>query len=115
MSLTRVLGSITLLAATAGAQQRPPGWTPVDSIRGLASYRSAHDTVTLLAPARIARLAGRDQAAWTAYLARSRATHARDTAHMNAELRRIGRDTMSRAPYAHHFTVEPWMTPAWFA
>jgi PelA/Pel-15E family pectate lyase len=105
-----------LCGATARAQPpRPPGWNPTDSIRQLATYRPAHDTLTLLAPARIGRYARGDSAAWMAYLARSRALHARDTASMNAELRRVGRDTMTRAPYAHDFDVKPWMTPAWFA
>jgi len=113
----RLLFALAAIAGGgAGAQpSRPPGWNPADSIRQLPSYRPAHDTLTLLAPARIARNARGDSAAWTAYLARSRALHARDTTSMNAELRRVGRDTMTRAPYAHDFDVSPHMTPAWFA
>ncbi len=69
----------------------------------------------LLSDARLARLAPAHAAAWRAYLARSRAAHARDTASMHAELRRVGRDTMRRAPYAHDFDPQPWMTAAWLA
>lgn len=99
----------------ANAQAHPPGWNPTDSIRRLPGYRPAHDTLTLLAPARIRMLAPHDTSAWFAYLRRSDATHARDTATMNAELRALGRDTMARAPYTHDFSVKPSMTPAWFA
>ena len=111
IALAAVLCGVTARAQPA----HPPGWNPTDSIRQLTTYRPAHDTVTLLAPARIGRYARADSAAWMAYLARSRALHARDTASMNAELRRVGRDTMTRAPYAHDFDVKPSMTPAWFA
>ncbi len=112
----RLLLLSTVLAAAGGAQQpHPPGWNPTDSIRQLATYRPAHDTVTLLAPSRIARYASAQRGEWAAYIARSQAMHARDTASMNAELRAVGRDTMSRAPYTHDFDVKPWMTRAWFA
>jgi PelA/Pel-15E family pectate lyase len=88
---------------------------PMDSIRRLPSYRPAHDTVTLLAPARIARLPAAERAAWSAYLARSAAQYASDTSAMNRELRAAQRDKMTRAPYTHEFSVKPAMTPAWFA
>jgi PelA/Pel-15E family pectate lyase len=110
--------AVALTAHAAAAQQpnaHPPGWNPTDSIRQLATYRPAHDTTTLLAPARIARYAPGQRAEWAAYVARSRAVHDRDTASMHAELRAVGRDTMSRAPYTHDFDVKPWMTPRWFA
>jgi PelA/Pel-15E family pectate lyase len=115
-ALSIALALISSTASVAGAQQQhPPGWNPSDSIRQLATFRPAHDTLTLLTPARIGRYARADSAAWIAYMLRSERMHARDTASMNAELRRIGRDTMSRAPYTHDFDVKPFMTRAWFA
>lgn len=109
---------VAAIVAAARAQAQPahpPGWNPTDSIRQLATYRPAHDTLTLLTPARLSRRARADSAAWIAYMRRSAAMHARDTVSMNTELRAIGRDTMARAPYTHDFSVKPWMTPAWFA
>lgn len=87
----------------------------LDSIRRLPGYRPSHDTLALLAPRRIAALAPSTARAWTTYVARSRAVHARDTAAMNAELRALGRTEMTRAPYAHDFGVRPWMTERWMA
>lgn len=101
--------------AHAGAQTPEQQPIPIDSIRRLPSYRPAYDTVTLLAPARIAALPPKERTAWQRYLARSAALYARDTATMNAELRSLGRTTMTRAPYTHDFSVKPYMTPAWFA
>src|SRR6185437_12121437 len=77
-------------SAVCGAQTNP-----MDSIRKLPSYRPALDTVTLLAPDRIARLAGDQRAEWDAYLARSRARYAADTAAMHAELRASTRSRCS--------------------
>jgi PelA/Pel-15E family pectate lyase len=88
---------------------------PMDSIRNLPSYRPAFDTVTLLAPERIARLAPGHRVEWDAYVARSRARYAADTAAMDAELRAAGMTAMVRAPYAHAFAVDDSMTDAWFA
>jgi PelA/Pel-15E family pectate lyase len=87
----------------------------LDSIRHLPGYRPAHDTIPLLSAARIDSLPEAERAAWRAYVARSEATHARDTALMNAELRGAGRRRMTRAPYVHDFEVTKAMTPAWFA
>ena len=117
MNLLRRVASVAFVACAAHvhAQGHAPGWNPTDSIRRLANFRPSHDTVTLLAPARIARLAPRDVDAWRAYIARSTAMHVRDTAFMNAELRRVGRDTMSRAAYTHDFEVSSRMTPVWLA
>jgi len=96
--------------AVCGAQTNP-----MDSIRRLASYRPAFDTVTLLAPDRIARLEPDHRTEWDAYLARSRARYAADTAAMHAELRASGITAMTRAPYAHAFAVDDSMTDPWFA
>jgi PelA/Pel-15E family pectate lyase len=95
--------------AVCGAQTNP-----MDSIRTLASYRPAFDTVTLLAPDRIARLEPDHRTEWDAYLARSDARYAADTAAMHAELRVSGMTAMVRAPYAHAFAVDDSMTDAWF-
>lgn len=91
------------------------GSNPMDSIRKLASYRSAFDTVPLLTPKRIATLSPSMQRDWNAYFDRSRALHAVDTAAMNRELRTSHRASMVRAPYTHDFSVKPSMTAAWFA
>lgn len=100
-------------ASLATAQAATPN--PMDSIRRLPNYRPAHDTITLLAPSRIAKLPPAERAAWNAYIARSAAQYAIDTAAMSRELRAVHRRRMTRAPYTHEFSVKPEMTPAWFA
>lgn len=116
-ALARRGAVVAALAAGAGAAtaQTPEQPIPVDSIRRLPDYRPAYDTVTLLAPAKLAALTATERAAWQRYLARSAALYARDTAAMHAELRSLGRAKMTRAPYTHDFSVKPFMTPAWFA
>jgi len=95
------------------AAQNP---NPMDSIRRLPGYRPAADTIQYLAAARIDRLVSPvERPLWTAYVARSREQHARDTSAMNRELRDAGKTQMTRAPYAHGFEVGPAMTPRWFA
>ena len=94
------------------AAQNP---NPMDSIRKLPGYRPAADTIQYLAAARIERLVSPvERPLWTAYIARSREQHTRDTAAMGRELRAVGRPQMTRAPYAHGFEVGPEMTPRWF-
>ena len=90
---------------------------PMDSIARLPGYRGAPDTTHYLAAERIARLVrdARRRGEWTAYLARSRRQHARDSLAMAAELRSIGATEMRRAPYAHGFEITAAMTPAWLA
>ena len=90
---------------------------PMDSIAKLPGYRGAPDTTTYLASPRLARLVsdGRVRGEWTAYIARSRRQHARDSSVMAAELRSIGASEMRRAPYAHGFEITAPMTPAWLA
>jgi len=114
--------ALLLSSGCLRAQSTPPAparaasdSNPMDSIRRLPGYRPAHDTLPLLSDARIATLPAAERAAWTAYVERSRATRARDTAAMNAELRAAGAAKMTRAAYAHDFSVEKWMTPQWFA
>ncbi|MEP6491484.1 MAG: pectate lyase [bacterium] len=109
--LVVIAAAVSALALNAQAGNP----NPMDSIRRLPSYRSAFDTTTLLAAARVAKLAPSAQQAWNAYLQRSRALHVRDTAAMGRELRTAGRTTMLRAPYTHDFSVKPSMTSAWFA
>ena len=113
-TVTRSVLVWTALAVAAGGLCGAQA-NPMDSIRKLPSYRPAFDTVTLLAPARIARLAPSRRGAWDTYVARSRARYAADTAAMHAELRAAGMSAMVRAPYAHPFAVDDSMTNAWFA
>lgn len=101
------------LALAGGAAAQTPN--PMDSIAKLPGYRSAHDTTPLLPSTRIAALPPAQRRAWEAYLARSAALHTADTLAMRRELRALGRTTMTRAPYAHDFSVRSFMTPAWFA
>jgi PelA/Pel-15E family pectate lyase len=100
-------------AAPLASQRSNPN--PMDSIRRLPGYRGALDTTVYLAPARIAKYAGSRRAEWEAYVARSRAQYARDTAAVGRELRASGKSSLTRAPYAHDFSVKPQMTSAWFA
>jgi PelA/Pel-15E family pectate lyase len=104
-----LLGRVSLATAQATAPN------PMDSIRRLPNYRPAHDTMTLLAASRIAKLPPAERAAWNAYFARSAAQYGIDTAAMNRELRAAHRSRMTRAPYTHEFSVKPAMTPGWFA
>jgi len=93
------------------AAQNP---NPMDSIRKLPGYRPAADTIQYLSAARIERLVSAvERPLWTAYIARSREQHTRDTASMGRELRGVGRPTMTRASYAHGFEVGPEMTARW--
>lgn len=108
---TALLAALVALAPSWARAQA----NPMDSIRRLASYRPAYDTVTLLSAGRVARLAPEKSAEWSTYLARSRARYAADTTVMHAELRAAGMAAMARAPYARDFVVADSMTPAWFA
>ena len=101
MSLRLCALALSAAVGCARAQQQPT--TPV---RGAQS---------LLSDARIAQLPPAERAAWSAYVARSRAARSRDTAAMNAELRAAGMAKMTRAPYAREFSVTKAMTPEWFA
>lgn len=110
---------VLAMALPAGASaQKPvptPSTNPMDSIGKLPGYRPAHDTIPLLPPARIAALPTAQRRAWQAYLARSAALYTADTSAMRRELRAVGMTVMTRAPYAHDFSVKSYMTPAWFA
>ncbi|HVE33030.1 MAG TPA: pectate lyase [Gemmatimonadaceae bacterium] len=109
----RRAAAIVVAFPAMGASQNP---NPMDSIRKLPGYRPAADTIQYLATSRIERLVSPvERPLWLAYIARSRELYARDTAAMNAELRAVGKHAMTRAPYVHAFSVEPWMTPRWFA
>jgi PelA/Pel-15E family pectate lyase len=61
------------------------------------------------------RALSRDTTAWLAYLERSRAQRALDSAVMAKELSSLNRTQMTRAPYARRFEVTSAMTPAWLA
>ena len=105
---------VTLLGVAAQVAAQRGSVNPMDSIRRLPGYRPAHDSAVLLSPARIAARVPALKREWDAYVARSRAAYARDTAQMNAELRKAGRSAMTNAPYAHDFSVKPFMTRQWF-
>lgn len=107
-----MMGMLLGFAAQVTAQR---GTNPMDSIRRLPAYRAAHDSVVFLSPSRIAARAPALKREWDAYVDRSRAAYDRDTASMARELRASGRAAMTRAPYAHDFSVTPLMTKAWFA
>ena len=87
----------------------------MDSIAKLPSYRPAHDTIPMLTDSRIDSLLARERELWKAYITRSRAQRATDTAAMAAELAGVGKKEMERAPYSSAFEVTKAMTPAWFA
>lgn len=68
----------------------------------------------LLTDRRIRALSG-DTVAWLGYLRDSRAQRAADSTAMASELASLGRQTMTRAPYAPSFEIQSHMTPAFFA
>lgn len=106
-----------LLAACAaqGGPARPtPAVSSADSIAALPGSTVERDTVPLLGAARIAALPPAGKEAWTRYLEASRAARARDQALLREELRALGRERMTRAPYAKGFDVAKSMTPEWF-
>lgn len=101
-------------ALPAGIAAQNPN--PMDSIRKLPGYRPAAETIQYLSPARIERLVSPvERPLWTAYAARSREQHSRDTAAMGRELRAAGKTQMARAPYSHGFEVGPETTRRWFS
>ena len=82
----------------------------------VAKEIAARDTGELLAPARIAALPAPQRAEWERYVETSRRRKAADRAVVDAELRALGRDRLTRAPYARAaFEVTSAMTPTWFA
>ena len=114
-SAALALAASLAFGVSAAAQTPASAPNPMDSIGRLPGYRPAHDTVPLLPASRIAALPAAQRRAWEAYLARSAALYTADTLAMRRELARAGATTMTRAPYAHDFSVKPFMTPAWFA
>jgi PelA/Pel-15E family pectate lyase len=106
--------------ALVGAAWLTVGCAPMraqtaDSMARLGANTTERDTTPLLGDARIAALPAEQRAAWQAYVARSRALRAADQASMAAELKAVGLEKMTRAPYVHDFEVLPSMTPHWFA
>jgi PelA/Pel-15E family pectate lyase len=89
--------------------------SPVDSLARLPGAAVERDTTPLLSPARLARLPAAERAAWEAYLRRSREVRARDRALVDGELRAMGRERMTRAPYVREsFELKPWMRGDFF-
>jgi PelA/Pel-15E family pectate lyase len=69
----------------------------------------------MLSARRVDALAPEERAAWTEYIERSGREQLRDKAMIDAELRTVGRERMTRAPYAKEaFAVSASMTPTWF-
>src|SRR4051812_15590063 len=108
-------GLLVLAFASVASAQATVNRNPMDSIRAIATYRPAHDTVTLLTDARIARLDPTRAKAWAAYRAKSAARLLADTLAMRKELTAAGLEKMTRGPYASDFAITPSMTTEWFA
>jgi PelA/Pel-15E family pectate lyase len=88
--------------------------SPVDSIARLPGAAVERDTASLLGSARLARLPAAERERWTAYVRTSREWRARDQALLAGELRALGRERMTRAPYVREsFELKPWMSGAW--
>ena len=100
-------------SACAGAGNPPP--TDPSPAGSTSPARPSSDTPKLLDSALIATLPAPERAAWVSYIARSAMKHAAERAAMAAELRTVGRDRMTRAPYQRQaFEVTDRMTEAWF-
>ena len=101
--------SLIVACAPLAAQQ-----SPVDSIAKLPGAAVERDTASLLGAARLAGLSAADRERWTAYVRASRAWRVRDQALLAGELRALGRERMTRAPYVREsFELKPWMTHSW--
>ena len=97
-------GATNPVAPTATPSPTPPA-TPVPDYVG-----------TLLTPARISVLPTTQQAAWQAYVLRSRQRMGADMALVNTELARIGLSSVIRPPNtASDFAVSNTWTAAWVA
>ena len=105
--------SLTAVALLLGAACAPVSGSRVPSTVP-APQTARQKSEPLLSESRIRALAGNPDA-WLAYLARSKAQRAADSAVMAAELASIGKAAMTAAPYSHAFDVTAAMTPAWFA
>jgi PelA/Pel-15E family pectate lyase len=106
---------VMLLAPACASSQAGAVKNPMDSIAKLPSYKAEHDTVPLLSARRIDSLPAAERDAWRAYIARSKAQRAIDTAAMASELATVGRREMERAPYASGFEITKKMDAAFFA
>lgn len=89
--------------------------SPMDSIAKLPGNWAERDSASMLSPARLDSVSPAMRKAWRDYIDRSRRLKARDQASMANELAKLGRDTMSRAPYMREFGIRSDMTPEWFA
>jgi PelA/Pel-15E family pectate lyase len=99
------------LGAGIAAQARPQ----TDASAKLPGAAVERDTMSMVAPARLAALSPAVRAPWVTYAARSREQKLRDSMLVAGELRGPGRTQMTRAPYLREsFTVDSSMTPKWF-
>lgn len=78
-----------------------------------ATADSTKHSDQLLSTARIKALATQPDE-WLAYIDRSRAQRAVDSAEMAAELRSVGKKAMVAAPYSRAFDIDRSMTTTWF-
>lgn len=92
----------------------PAALAPAAGAAAQADVAVERDTASLLAPARLAALPAAERARWAAYVARSRADHARDSAAVAGELARLGRERPTPARVVPDFRLRPTMTDAWF-
>ena len=100
-------------SACAGAGN-PPATVP-SPVESPSPTPQRSDTPKLLDSALIATLPAAQRAAWVGYIARSAMKQAAERAAMAAELRTVGRERMTRAPYQRQaFEVTDRMTEAWF-
>ena len=117
-----VLASLAAFVVAGSAACSGAGAPTVDTIPAPADSAPPAPPVALTAAAPelldstlIMSLPAAEREAWTAYIARSAMKRAAERAAMQAELRALGRDRMTRAPYVREaFEVTKRMTPEWF-
>ena len=102
---------LTTLSPTTGSAAAQ---SPMDSIAKLPGNWAERDSGSMLTADRLDALPAASRKAWRDYIDRSRRLKSRDQTFMANELAKLGRDTMSRAPYAREFGIHDDMTPAWF-
>jgi PelA/Pel-15E family pectate lyase len=102
------------VALYAGALA-PRVFAQTDESAKLPGAARERDTTSMLSARRVGALSPAHRDAWTQYIERSRREQERDKALIDAELRSLGRQKMTRGPYAKEaFAVSRAMTAAWF-
>jgi PelA/Pel-15E family pectate lyase len=86
-----------------------------DASAKLPGAARERDTTSMLSARRLDALPATERVAWTQYIDQSRREQERDKALIDAELRTVGREQLTRAPYEKEaFAVSASMTPTWF-